>query len=137
MVLKEIYCKRKDDDFIKQFNTSVVGCHLRNVDGSERQEALKKIKIGQKVRLILEPGQGGKKDKINLLPGGRSQELDISQCFGRLNDKFTKDIVRWLTRDNIVTSAKVVNITGGTRKQPKLGCVLQLTTYQEKQKSSK
>ncbi|MEJ2037436.1 MAG: hypothetical protein P8X55_00695 [Desulfosarcinaceae bacterium] len=127
--LKEIYCKRKDDDFIKQFNTTVVGGELRNVDGSERQDAMMKLKVGQKVRMIWESGEGGKKDKINLLLGGRGHELDISQCFGRLSDKVTADVIRWLTRDNIVTAAKVTRITGGTRKRPKLGCVLQLTTY--------
>lgn len=134
--LKEIYCKRRDDDFIRQFNTTVVGGELRNVDGSDRQEAMQKLKAGQRVRMILESGEGGKKDKIHLLPGGRTQELDISQCFGRLSDKVTADVVRWLTRDNIVTTARVVRITGGTRKRPKLGCVLQLTTYPGPKKKS-
>lgn len=134
--LKEIYCRRKDDDFIRRFNTTVVGGDLRNVDGSDRQEAMNKLKVGQKVRMILESGEGGKKDKIHLLLGGRSQELDISQCFGRLSDKVTADVVRWLNRDNIVTTASVVKLTGGTRKRPKLGCVLQLTTYPGPKKKS-
>ena len=127
--LKEIYCKRKDDKFIKKIKAAAVGCELRNVDGSSRQAALQKLKVGDRVRLIWEQGGADKKDKINLLRGGRSQELDISACFGRLSDKLTVDVVRWLTRENIVTAARVVQITGGTRKRPKLGCILELTTY--------
>ncbi|MBW1890385.1 MAG: hypothetical protein JRI93_07660, partial [Deltaproteobacteria bacterium] len=41
---------------------------------------------------------------------------------------------RWLTKDNIVTAARVVRIVGGTRKRPKLGCVLELSTYPSPEK---
>ena len=129
IALKEIVCKRKDDDFIKRFRTAVVGSGYSNTDGSDRQEALKKLKVGKKVRLIWNAGSSGNKNIVYLMRRGHTQELIMPDCFGRLNDKIAADVIRWLTRENIVTSAKVVKITGGTPKRPKLGCVVELTTY--------
>lgn len=127
--LKEIFCKSKGDGFLKQFRTAAVGCQYSNRDGSSRQDALKKLKVGERVRLIWNAEEASSKDTVYLLKSGRGQELFLPDCFGRLDDKITAKVVRWLTRDNIVTAAKVVRITGGTRKQPRLGCVLELSTY--------
>ena len=127
--LKEIYCNRADDDFIKSFRTTVAGSEYSNVDGSERQATLQKLKVGEKVRLIWEGGESGSKDKIYVLRGGKDRELAIPDCFGLLNDKVTRDVIQWLSREKIITSAQVVDITGGTSKRPKLSCVLELRTY--------
>ena len=127
--LKEIYCNRTDDDFIKSLRTTVVGSEYSNVDGSERQAALEKLKIGEKVRLIWEAGESGSKDKIFVLRGSKGRELVMPDCFGRLNDKVTGDVIQWLTREKSITSAQVVDITGGTSKRPKKSCVLELRTY--------
>lgn len=128
--LKEIFCKRKDNNYIKKFRTSVVGAEHKNIDGSERQEALKKLKGGEKVRLIWSPGGSSNKEIVYLVKKSLGKELNLPDCFGRLNDKVAGDVMNWLNQKNIVTSATVVKITGGTRKRPKLGCVLELTTYQ-------
>jgi hypothetical protein len=106
-----------------------VGVEYSNIDGSDRQEALKKIKAGERVRLIWSAGDSGDKDTVYLVRKGLSQELSMPDCFGRLNDKVAADVVRWLTRENRVTGARVVKLTGGTRKRPKLGCILELRTY--------
>lgn len=127
--LKEIFCKRKGDGFIDKVRTPATGCEHSNPDGSERQETLEKLKVGEKVRLIWDATGSVNKNTVYLLRKGRTQQLSMPDCFGRLNDKVATDVVRWLTHDNIVTSAKVVKITGGTRKNPRLGCVLELTTY--------
>ena len=127
--LKEIFCKRKDDDYIKRFRTPAAGCEHSNPDGSQRQEALRKIKPGEKIRLIWDSGDSGNKTTVYLLRKGMSRELSMPDCFGRLNDKTAADVTSWLSQDNIVTAAKVVKITGGTRKNPRLGCLLELTTY--------
>ncbi len=127
--LKEIFCKRKDDDYIKRFRTPAAGCEHSNPDGSHRQEALKKVKPGEKVRLIWDSGDSGNKTTVYLLRKGMGRELSMPDCFGRLNDKTAADVTTWLSQDNIVTSAKVLKITGGTRKNPRLGCLLELTTY--------
>ena len=79
--------------------------------------------------MIWDAGESGTKTTVYLVRKGKSQELSMPDCFGRLNDKTAADVTRWLTQDNIVTAAHVVKITGGTRKQPKLGCVLELRTY--------
>ena len=129
--LKEIYCRRKDDDFIRQFRTAAVGTRYANPDGSDRQAALKKLKPGEKVRLIWDAGSPSNRQIVYLVCGGRTRELSMADCFGRLNDKAAADVVRWLNRDNITTSATVVKVVGGTRKRPDLSCVLELTAYSE------
>jgi hypothetical protein len=134
--LKEIVCKSKKKDFVQTFNTSAVGCEYRNPDGSERQEALAKAKAGEKLRLLWDAGETGNKKTIYLVRGPGTQQLNISNCFGRLNDKVAADIIRWLTQESIATTAKVVKIVGGTRKRPKLGCVIELSTYKVVEKKS-
>jgi len=129
VALKEIFCKRKDGGFLQRFNTAAVGCEYSNPDGSDRQAALRKIKAGARVRLIWDAGGSAGRQVVYLLRGGRGQQLSMPDCFGRLNDKVAADVVRWLTQDNVVTAARVVRITGGGQKSPKLGCVLELTTY--------
>ena len=126
--LKEIVCKPKGKPCLKQIKTAVVGADFSNIDGSNRQEALSKLKVGEKVRLIWNRTES--KDIVYLVRGGRTQEFSMSDCFGRLDDKVATEVVRWLTQDNIVTSAKVARIVGGTRKRPKLSCVVELSTYQ-------
>ena len=125
--LKEIFCKRKDDGYIKKIRTAATGCEYSNPDGSDRQEALQKVKVGDRVRLIWDASSGA--NTVYLVRSGRAQQLSMPDCFGRLNDKVAADVTRWLTHDNIVTAARVVKITGGTHKVPKQGCVLELTTY--------
>lgn len=132
--MKEIVCKKKGKDYIKRFRTSVVGCEYKNVDGSERQETLSHLKPGKKVRLIWDSGEDGKSKKIYVVRSRGTTQLAMPDCFGRLSDKVAADVIRWLNRDDIVTSAKIVDIVGGTRKRPKLGCVLELTTYHRPEK---
>ncbi len=127
--LKEIVCKPKKKNLIETFRTTVVGAEYKNLDGSSRQDALQKIKEGDKLRMIWGEGQAGAKDIVYLLKGGIGRELSMSDCFGRLDDKAAAEVIRKLTKENITTAARVVKITGGTPKHPKLGCVLELETY--------
>ncbi len=134
--LKEIVCKSRKKNWIQTFNTSAVGCEHSNPDGSKRQQALEKVKAGEKVRLLWDAGESGNKKTIYLVRGPATQQLKISNCIGRLNDKVAADVIRWLTQESIATKAKVVKILGGTRKRPKLGCVIELSTYKVAEKSS-
>ena len=127
---KEIIGKPKEKNRIKTFRTSAVGCEYSNADGSDRQSALEKLKAGEKVRLLWDAGEDGAKKTIYLVRGPYSQKLNIGNCFGRLDDKVAADVIRWLNRDYVTTTAKVVKIVGGTRKRPKLGCIIELSTYQ-------
>ncbi|MBW2633556.1 MAG: hypothetical protein JRE14_05420 [Deltaproteobacteria bacterium] len=127
--LKEIFCKRKDDDFIKRFNTAALGTEYKNPDSSSRQDALQIMKAGEKVRLIWDAATSDKKPVVYLVRKGGRKQISMPNCFGRLSNKVATDVCRWLTKDNIVTAARVVKIVGGTRKRPKLGCVLELSTY--------
>lgn len=126
---KEILCNRWDGQYIKQFRTTAAGSHHKNIDGSERQHALGKLKEGGKVRMLLTTAEKGTKRNIYLIRGDKRQELDISECFGRLNDSVAADVIRWLTHDRVVTAARIFKLTGGTRKKPKLGCILECRTY--------
>ena len=123
--LKEIVCKPKAKNLVQTFKTSAVGCEYSNMDGSERQLALEKLKAGERVRLLWDAGKDGNKKTLYLVRGSRS----IGDCFGRLNDKVAADVIRWLTQDQVSTTARVAKIVGGTRKRPKLGCVIELSTY--------
>lgn len=136
MGLKEIVCKPRKKDFIESIRTSATGSEYNNPDGSDRQIALQKLKVGERVRLMWDAGETGQKKTIYLVRGGKSQRFSMSDCFGRLNDKMAADVIRWLTKENITTSAKVVKIVGGTRKRPKLGCILELSTYRGPEQKS-
>lgn len=127
--LKEIICKRKKKNFIEAFRTNAVGTEYSNPDGSRRQDAMQKIKEGDKVRLVWAEGRSGAKDIVYLVKGGIGRQLIMSNCFGRLDDRTASQVIQWLNKENIVTAARVVKITGGTPKHPKLGCILELETY--------
>ena len=124
--LKEIYCKRKDGGYLKRFRTAAVGTTYRNVDGSDRQQTLEKLKAGQRLRLVWDVR---KENRILLLKGGGGTQLDISSCIGRLNDKVAAEVLRGVSQEIHVPTARVAKITGGSRKQPKLGCVVELSIY--------
>ena len=126
--LKEIVCRPAEKYRLQSFRTSAVGCEYTNPDGSDRQEAVLKLKAGQKIRLLWDAGENGQKKTIYLV-GARGKRFSMSDCFGRLNDKTAADVIRWLTREKITTAAKVAKIVGGTRKRPKMGCVIELSTY--------
>jgi hypothetical protein len=128
--LKEIICKRKKKDVIEKFRTTAVGTEYSNPDGSHRQDAMKKIKEKDKIRLVWSEGQSGSKDIVYLVKGGIGRELVMSNCFGRLDDKTAAQVIQWLNKENIVTAGRIIKITGGTPKHPKLGCILELETYQ-------
>jgi hypothetical protein len=128
--LKEIICKRKKKDFIDKFRTTAVGTEYSNPDGSRRQDTMQKLKEKDKVRLVWGEGQSGSKDIVYLVKGGIGRELIMSNCFGRLDDKTAAQVIHLLNKENIVTAARVLKITGGTSKHPKLGCILELETYQ-------
>jgi hypothetical protein len=124
--LKEIYCKRKDDGYLKRFRTAAVGTAYRNVDGSDRQQALETLKVGQRLRLVWDVR---KENKILLLKRGGGAQLDISRCIGRLDDKVAAEVLHGINQETHVPTARVAKITGGTRKRPKLGCVVELSIY--------
>jgi hypothetical protein len=135
--LKEIFCNRKDDGYVKRLRTAAVGCEYSNVDGSARQDSLDKLKVNEKVRLIWGNHGNPNKNTVYLVRKGKHKELSMPDCFGRLNDRIAAEVIRRLTQENVVSTAKVVRITGGTRKNPRLGCVVELSMYPGPQKKKK
>lgn len=135
--LKEIFCKRRDDGFVRRLRTAATGCDYSNPDGSQRQDTLRKLKAGERVRLIWGGSGTSAKNTVYVVRRGKNKEISMPDCFGRLNDKLAAEVIRRLTQDNIVTSAKVIRVTGGTRKTPRLGCVLELSMYPGPKKKKK
>ncbi len=133
--LKELLgTPKKSSECIKTIRTPAAGVEHTNMDGSERQKALEKMKAGEKVRMIWD-AEG--KNSIYLLRGGKMKRLNLADCFGKLNSKVAADVIRWMTKENIIASATVANIVGGTRKRPKLGCVIELKVYETPEKEKK
>lgn len=128
--LKEIFCDPKKGEFIETFRTAAAGVAYMNPDGSNRQDVLEKMKAGQKVRMLWDAGSTKGRRTVYLVRGSFAGQPSMADCFGLLSDKVAGDVVRWVTQEDIMTAAKVAKITGGTRKQLKLGCVLELSTYQ-------
>lgn len=126
VVFKEIYCKVKGDRYLKRFRTAAVGTAYRNVDGSERQKVVSGLKEGEHLRLVWDVR---KENRILLLKKGAGRDLDMSKCMGRLDDKVAADVLRGVTQETSVPSARVAKISGGTRKRPKLGCVIEISIY--------
>ncbi len=127
--LREVICKPKKKNLVQTFRTPAAGCEYTNMDGSERQLALEKLKVGERVRIMWDAGKDGNKKTLYLVRRRHTQGFSMADCFGRLNDKVAADVIRWLTQDKIATAAHVAKIVGGTRKRPKLGCILELSTY--------
>ena len=132
--LKEVMCRPKKKDLIDTLQTPAVGCEYRNVDGSERQAALEKLKAGERVRLLWDAGKDDNKKTLYLVRGKNTQSFSMANCFGRLNDKIASDVIRKLTQEQITTAARVARIVGGTRKRPKLGCIIELSSYRTTEK---
>ena len=110
--LKEIVCKTSAGDLIKTLKTSAVGSQYRNIDGSDRQATIQKLKPGERVRLIWDAGEDGNKKTIYLVRGAKTQEFSMSDCFGRLNDKVAEEVIRGLNR--ILTVNHVIGIIMST-----------------------
>lgn len=127
--LKEIVCKPRKAYWVQTVRTSAQGCEYTNPDGSERQKALAKLKAGEKVRLLWDSGETGQKKTVYLVRGAKTRQFSISDCFGRLEDKMAAKVLHWLTQEQITTTAKVIKVVGGTRQRPKLGCIIELSTY--------
>ncbi len=126
VVFKEIYCKRKGEGYLKRFRTAAVGTAYRNVDGSERQQILEGLKVGDRLRLVWDVR---KENRILLLKWGAGRDIDMSLCMGRLDDKVAAEVLRGVTQETRVPTARVAKISGGTRKRPKLGCVIEMSIY--------
>ena len=127
--LKELFCDPRGRQPLEKLRTAAVGVTYNNIDGSSRQDALKKLKVRDRVRLISNADRAESQEVVYLVLGGKGGRLSMRDCFGRLNDKTAADVVRRATRENITTAATVASLVGGTRKRPKLGCVLELASY--------
>lgn len=127
--LKELFCDPRGRPPLKTIRTAAVGVAYNNIDGSKRQDALRKLKVGDRVRLIWNADRGEKREVVYLVLEGKGRRLSMRDCFGRLNDKVAAEVVRGAMQENVMTAATVVDLVGGTRKRPRLGCVLELTCY--------
>ena len=127
--VKEIFCSLVGDTYLKKFKTTAIDSEQKNLDGSDPQEAINKLKIGEKVRLIWDADSTEDTHVVYLLRSGEGDQLSMADCFGRLNVNVATQVIRGVSGGDTMTEARVNKIAGGTRKRPMLSCVLEITTY--------
>ncbi len=128
--MKEIYGDPRDKDYVKKFKTKALGVTFKNIDGSSRQEAIKKLKVGPKVRLIWNKNNPKDSNAIMLFPSGKGN-VAMETCFGHLNASLAADVVHWADKKEMALYAEVEGVLSGTKELPTLGCLIEITTYHD------
>jgi hypothetical protein len=123
----EIYGDPKETGYQRKFKTKAVGVTKPNYDGSSRQEVIKRLRVGQKVRLVWDKNNPYDPNTIMLFPD--YDQLNMEECFGHLKADLASDVVCWVTEGDLSVYAEVAKILGGTKKLPTLGCLLEITVY--------
>jgi hypothetical protein len=121
---------RRDTGYIKKFKTKVVGVTHENVDGSSRQDAIGRLRVGQKVRLVWEKDNPHDPNAILLFPG-TTGNVKMKDCVGYLKADLAADMVNWVTNTDWCVYAEVAEILGGYEGADTLGCLLEITVYSE------
>ena len=121
---------RRETGYIKKFKSKVVGVTHENVDGSSRQEAIRRLRVGQKVRLAWEKENPHDPNAILLFPG-TTGNVKMNNCIGYLNANLAADVVNWVTNKDWCIYAEVAEILGGYEGADTLGCVLEIIVYGE------
>jgi hypothetical protein len=101
-----------------------------NIDGSSRQEGIKRLKVGQKIRLAWGKNNPHDPNAVLLFPGG-TDKVNMKNCIGHLNASLAADVVNWATINDWYIYAEVAEILGGTDECETLGCLLEITVYKE------
>ncbi len=115
---------------IRNFKTKVVGVTHRNMDGSSRQSAIRRLKPGDRLQLAWYPKSPHDPNAIMVFGKGSMSQLDMSTCIGHLKADLAADVVKWLDDDNITgIYAAVSEILGGTNGKPTYGCLIEITVY--------
>ncbi|MHC1788513.1 hypothetical protein [Solidesulfovibrio sp.] len=132
----ELYGDKPKSQIIRKFHTKVVGVKNQNDDGSERQDVIKSLKYGQKVRLIWNPHNRYDKNAIICAPGvnehySKQPEFDMSQQFGRIKSDLAEDIIGMANSKSTEVSvyAEVAKILTPHTEGSCYGVVLMLYIY--------
>jgi len=122
---------RRETNYIKKFKTKAVGVTYENIDGSSRQEAIRRVRVGQKVRLAWDKENPHDSNAILLFPSDGSDRVKMRNCIGYLNARLAADVVDWVINKDRYVYAEVAEILGGYGDLETVGCLLEITVYKE------
>lgn len=127
---KPIPGKKPQGDIIWSFKTKVVGVTFDNLDGSNRQAAIRQLRPGDRLQLAWYPKSPHDQNAIMVFGKGSMSQLDMSTCIGHLKADLAADVVEWLDDDSITgIYAAVDEVLGGTSDKPTYGCLIEIITY--------
>ena len=116
---KTIPGEKPHGKIIRSFKTKVVGVTFDNLDGSSRQQAIRKLKPGDRLQLAWYPDSPHDPNAIMVFGKGSMSELDMSTCIGHIKADLAADMVEWFKDENIEGIYAVVDeIVGGTNDKP-------------------
>jgi hypothetical protein len=129
VAMKVIYGD-KQKKYKRTFKTKVVGVTFDNDDGSSRQMAIRNLHKGQKVHLIWNPHNEYSKHAILVCGVIIGNNVNLSTCIGHLKEDLGKDVIDWMNDETLNgLYAEVVDILGGTKQLPTLGCLIKICLY--------
>jgi len=125
--LCEFFGDPQATNYIKKFKTMAVGVSKNNADGSSRQEAIKRLRKGQKVRLVWDKNNSYDPNAVMLFPNETDMFLDMQ--FGFLKTDLAADVVKWVTQEDKSVYAEVAQKKRKTEDFPFSGVLLEITVY--------
>lgn len=127
--LEPIFGEKPEKDS-HEIITKVVGVTFDNIDGSSRQQAIKRLKVGDRVQLVMNPNDPYDKNAIMVFGKGSIEHVEIPDCIGHLKADLAADVHDWAKDDSLEgIYAEVHRLTGGTRDKPTRGCVIKMMIY--------
>jgi hypothetical protein len=104
------------------FYSKVAGVTFENDNGSDRQQILKKCKLGEKLLLIHSPIEGHP-NAVKVCRESTNEQI------GHLNAKVAEEIAPLLKR-KIKVTAEISDLTGGVGDKKTIGCNIKITKHE-------
>ncbi len=118
----------KQKTYKRQFKTKIVGVTYDNIDGSSRQDAIRRARRGQRIQLAWNPADPYDANAGLVFCEGSMEYLEMDDCMGHIKADLAADIVEWVKTDKYKSIyAEVADVLGGSRKFPTLGCLIEIT----------
>ena len=106
---------------VRSFTTRIAGVSKRNSDGTKRQDILGRCEEGERLLLLREPENRYDPDAIAVF---RATHEQVGYVPGDVAFRLGQQMDSGLT-----AMAEIVEIRGGTRKKPTLGCAIEIQLF--------